>query len=274
MKVWLNGELVDSQRARVSVFDHGLTVGDGVFETLKVVGDVPFAMTRHIERLILSAELLGLTPPSADVVRNAMTEAVDANAAQLGDHGRLRVTFTSGEGPPGSDRGPGPRTLIAYAVAGSPWPATTSAVTVSWPRNERGPLTGVKSTSYAENAVALAQAQRQGASEALWVNTVGQLCEGAGSNVFLVRDGRVLTPALRSGCLAGVTRALVLEWFDVQEADLSPADLAEADEVFLTSSTRDVHPVTRLDGRALGPIQVGSQLASEFAKRAAQDLDP
>jgi branched-chain amino acid aminotransferase len=143
-----------------------------------------------------------------------------------------------------------------------------------WPRNERGPLVGLKTTSYADNVVALQWAHAQGADEALLANTVGELCEGTGSNVFVVLDGQVLTPRLASGCLAGVTRDLVLEWTEAAEAEIALVELYEADEVFLTSSTRDVQAVTGLDGlpRPVGPRT--RHVREEFARRSAADRDP
>src|SRR5690606_28034602 len=133
-----------------------------------------------------------------------------------------------------------------------PWEPDTTAVTVPWPRNDRSPLAGVKTTSYAENVVALAEARKVGATEALMANTRGNLCEGTGSNVFLATGDRLLTPPLMAGCLAGVTRALVLELLpEADEDDLPLAALAEADEVLLTSTTRGVQPLRALDGRAL-----------------------
>jgi branched-chain amino acid aminotransferase len=149
-------------------------------------------------------------------------------------------------------------------------------VTVPWVRNERSPVAGLKTTSYAENVVALAYAKQRGASEALFANTQGQLCEGTGSNVFVVVEGRVLTPTLASGCLAGVTRALLMEWCDVVEFDLPVDVLISADEVFLTSSTRDVQPVHRVDDRVLSgaPGRVTARCAEEFARRASADMEP
>ena len=204
----------------------------------------------------------------------AMTEAVAANRSLIADGGRLRVTYTSGPGPLGSDRGPGPCTLLAVAAPGTPWPETARVITSPWPRNERGPLAGVKSTSYAGNAVALAAAKRAGASEALLGNTRGELCEGTGSNVFLVRDGVVVTPPLSSGCLAGITRELVLEWFPAEEGVLALDALLGADEIFLTSSTRNVHPVSRVDDRELSRAHRAVQLAAAFEERMRADLDP
>ncbi|NEE51568.1 4-amino-4-deoxychorismate lyase, partial [Streptomyces sp. SID8455] len=119
--------------------------------------------------------------------------------------------------------------------------------TVPWTRNERGALTGLKTTSYAENVVALARARERGASEALFPNTVGRLCEGTGSNVFVVLDGRIHTPPVASGCLAGITRALAVEWTGAEESDLPMEVLAEADEIFLTSTLRDIQAVHRVD---------------------------
>ena len=146
MRVWLNGHVLALDEARVSVLDHGFTVGDGVFETLKVVNGLPFAPTRHIARLRRSAAALGLREPDPDLVAAAMGDAIAANRTEIGVLGRLRVTYTSGPGPAGSERGDGPCTLTAVATPGAPWPATTAVITVDWPRNERGPLAGVKST--------------------------------------------------------------------------------------------------------------------------------
>jgi len=114
-----------------------------------------------------------------------------------------------------------------------------------------------------------------GASEAILANSSGELCEGTGTNVFVVIDGELLTPALSSGCLAGITRELVLEWSGASEAALGLAALRVADEIFLTSSTRDVHPVVRIDDRELaGPGPVTSAVAADFRARSAADVDP
>jgi branched-chain amino acid aminotransferase len=136
-------------------------------------------------------------------------------------------------------------------------------------------LAGLKTTSYAENVVALAAARERGASEAIFANTVGNLCEGTGTNIFCVYDGELVTPTLGSGALAGVTRGLVLAWFGAVERDVPLERLAEADEVFLTSTTRDVQPVHRVDERELSaPGEVTAAVAKTFAERAGEDLDP
>ncbi|MFF3644820.1 aminotransferase class IV [Streptomyces sp. NPDC002564] len=273
MKIWLNGGLQDVESARVSVLDHGLTVGDGIFETVKTVEGRPFALTRHLARLARSAHGLGLPEPDLDEVRRACAAVLDANPLPLG---RLRITFTGGLSPLGSDRGDdGPTLVVALGEAGRR-PDTTAVITVPWTRNERGALTGLKTTSYAENVVALARAHEQGASEALFANTVGQLCEGTGSNVFVVLGGEVHTPPVASGCLAGITRELAAEWTGAHETDLPLDVLARADEVFLTSTLRDVQAVHRVDGRELpgAPGPVTAKAMRVFAERAAGDLDP
>lgn len=145
-----------------------------------------------------------------------------------------------------------------------------------WVRNERSAVAGLKTTSYAENVVALAAAHRAGASEALLANTVGRLCEGTGSNVFVVLDGELHTPPLESGCLAGITRALVVEWAGAKETDLPFEALEQAEEVFVTSSLRDAQAVVRLDGRELGtePGRVTAEVMRIFQVKAGDDLDP
>jgi branched-chain amino acid aminotransferase len=273
VKAWIDGRLVDAEEAYVSAFDHGFTVGDGVFETLRMAGDRPFALTRHLHRLARSAMALGLDLPAEESLRAAVEATLAANDAA--DLGRIRITITGGAGPLGSGRGGGPSTVVVMVSAARPWPATTTLVTVPWPRNERSAVAGLKTTSYAENVVALAWAHERGASEALLLNTSGYVCEGTGSNVFAVVGGQVVTPPLTSGCLAGVTRELVLEWCGGAEVDLTPAQLAAADEVFVTSSTRDVHPVDRVDAIAyVAPGPVTARVAAEFARRAALDDDP
>ena len=272
MKVWVDGQLTDAALARISPFDHGFTVGDGVFETCKVVAGVPFALTRHLQRLDRSAAGLGLPAPDHERVRAAIASLLEAEP----DAGRLRITYTGGVSPLGSDRGDAGPTLVLAAAPEGRWETTTSVSTVPWPRNERSAVAGLKTTSYAENVVALAYAHARGASEAIFANTVGQLCEGTGSNLFIVLDGQLLTPPLTSGCLAGVSRELVLEWTDAAEADLPLSALAQAEEAFLTSSTRDVQAIGVVDGKGL-PMASGPKtqdVVRVFAQRSAETPDP
>ena len=255
MRAWMNGELLtDATAPAVLVSDHGLTVGDGVFEAIKVVGGLPFALDRHLERLHRSAAGLGLAGLDDGAVRRGVAAVLDGQDLPLG---RLRITVTGGPAPMGSGRGDAAPTLIVVADAMQPWPETTAVATVPWPRNERGALAGLKTTSYAENVVALAHARERGATEAVFANLAGHLCEGTGSNVFYVVDGELRTPTLASGCLAGVTRALILEWYGGREVD-EPIEVVErASEVFLASTTRDAQAVARWDDRevpAPGPV--------------------
>ncbi|MGI8757114.1 MAG: aminotransferase class IV [Acidimicrobiales bacterium] len=280
--VWVDGMVRPAGEATVDALDHGITVGDGVFETCKVVDGTPFALTRHLARLRRSAEIIGLALPWSDShLRAACADTVtaaqrDATNAESGV-GRLRITVTAGPGPLGSDRDVVPPTLVVAAAPGPPWPATTGVATVAWARNERSSVAGAKTTSYAEHVVALAEAHRRGASEAILCDTRGRLSEGTGSNLFLTVDGQLCTPSLTTGCLAGITRALVLATVGVTERDdLAFADLAGADEAFLTSSTRDIHPIAHVDGVALaqapGPLTAAASDA--FAALQRTTLDP
>jgi branched-chain amino acid aminotransferase len=272
--IWLDGELVDSDRARVSPFDHGLLVGDGVFETVRVYGGRPFAWTRHLDRLAHSAAGLGLAVPDRDDLRDAADAVLAANGHL---EARLRITVTGGVAPLGSERGDAPPTVIVATSEVKPWPPAVRVVVVPWVRNERGATAGLKTTSYAENVRALADAHARGASEAIFANTRDELCEATGSNVFVVRDGVVATPPASSGCLLGVTRALVLELgMPVEETALSLDALRDADEAFLTSTTREVQPIEAVDDRELpsAPGPVTGKLAELFTALVARELDP
>ncbi|AWK07769.1 4-amino-4-deoxychorismate lyase [Streptomyces spongiicola] len=273
MRIWVNGGLRDAGEAVVSVFDHGLTVGDGVFETVKATGGSPFALTRHLDRLTRSARGLGLPDPDRDEVRHACRAVLEANPMPLG---RLRITYTGGLSPLGSDRGGKSPSLVVALAATTRRPDGTAVITVPWTRNERGALAGLKTTSYAENVVALTRARERGASEALFANTLGRLCEGTGSNVFVVVDGQLFTPPVTSGCLAGITRALTAEWTGAQEADLPMDVLERAEEIFLTSTTRDVQAVHRVDDRELpgAPGPLTAKAMRIFEEHAAADPDP
>ena len=273
MRVWANGSvLTDPTAPVVSVTDHGFTVGDGVFEAAKVVDGRPFALSRHLQRLGRSARGLGLADPDLDRVRDAVEAVLAAEPLPLG---RLRITYTAGPAPLGSGRGDGAPTLVVAAAPLKRRPDAATIAAVPWPRNERGAVAGLKTTSYAENVVALAWARERGADEAVFANTAGDLCEGTGTNVFYVVDGELRTPSLRSGCLAGITRGLLVEWCDVREIDEPVEVLASAEEVFLASTTRDVQPVVRCDGRDLGPAgPVTRAAAATWAEREAEDADP
>ena len=269
---WVNGDLVDPLESSVSAVDHAIVVGDGVFETLKVTEGTPFAISRHIRRLVFSAQGLGIPLPNEDLVRKAIDEVMreDPHAE------RLRVTWSSGPGPLSSSRGDGEGTLSVASSPGTNWPASEKVQLSEWTRNENGALTGLKTTSYAENVKALYSANEDGCSEAVFLNTSGWLCEGTGTNIFLVVNGILITPDLSSGCLAGITRELVLEIEKVEERNISLKEASMASEAFLTSSTRDISPISSL-GEIVFPNPPGdvtAKVAEKFAELVASNPDP
>ncbi len=270
-KWWINGELVDPAVAALPLADHGLTVGDGCFETTKVVRGEAFAITRHLQRLRRS--LAGLRIELA-LTDNKIRAAVDEVLASGDDAGTVRITVTAGSGPLSSERSEGDPTVIVAVAPGRVWTATAEVITVAWPRNDRGALAGIKSTSYAENVLALAEAKRLDASEAIFPNTIGNLCEGTGTNIFVELGGRLVTPPLTSGCLAGITRDLVLECNEAEEVDVPIEHLLTTSEAFLTSSTRDVMPISRIDARALETGPLTSAAATAFASLVEASTDP
>lgn len=283
--IWSNGRLHGPEELLLSGVDHGLTVGDGVFETCAVYDGTAFALTRHLRRLKRSAEGLGLAAPDEGAVR----EGVAAVLADAGpDVGRLRITLTGGPGPLGSHRFAAEDQRQSILVLAGPGARSevSRVIRVPWVRNERSSVAGLKTTSYAENVVAVAEAYRRGADEAVLANTVGDLCEGTASNVFVERDGELVTPPLSSGCLAGITRELLLEWsaaagLPVREAAPGELRYEVLDEVaagsahlMMSGSIRNVSPVASLDGVdiALGPVSLEAQRL--FQARLADDLDP
>jgi len=287
--LWADGRLVGPGDAALSAVDHGITVGDGVFETCAVFDGQAFALTRHLRRLARSAAGLGLDAPDDGLVRDGVVqvleEAQSRTAAGAGAVGRLRITVTAGIGPLGSGRTPGAQTVVVAAG-----PATIvargRAVRSPWTRNERSAVAGLKTTSYAENVVALADAVAKGGDEALLANTVGDLCEGTGANVFVERDGELVTPLLSTGCLAGITRELLLEWaaedgLPVREARPDELPFDVLDEVtdgranlLLTGSVRNVQPVTWLDGVDVVAGTVSLAARELFEHRRRERLDP
>lgn len=277
VRVWVNGERVHPTAPSIAALDHGVTVGDGVFETCRVVDGVPFALKRHAARLDRSMAGLGLPAADHGVIEAGIKSVL---AGETIAFGRLRYTVTGGAGPLGSDRSDSPLTYIVTAGPQPPNPDTAKLVVVPWTRNEHGATAGLKTTSYAENVVALAFAKERGGVEALFANTVGNLCECTGSNVFVVVAGEILTPDLASGPLAGVTRELVIQWcrdegLTVRAEPLPMSILEQAAEVFVTSSTKDVLPVHAIDDRLIAaPGPVTARAAEIFARLSIERLDP
>ena len=277
MKTWLNGHLLGSpDEPSISALDHGMIVGDGVFETIKIEDGQPFALTRHLDRLVRSAEGLGIGKPDTGALREGVVATMEGQELPFG---RIRLTVTSGPGPLGSPRGGAGLTQVVITEPCDRPPSVSRIATVPWPRNERGALAGLKTTSYAENALMVEHALARGASEAVMPNTAGHLCEGTGSNIMYVLGDQLVTPTLHAGPLAGVTRALVLEWcageLDVVERDAPIGVLQEADEVILVGTTRDVQAISHVDDRELlAPGPVTRRAQEIWARESVKDVDP
>ena len=278
MAVWVNGRMVDPGQPHLRVDDHGVIVGDGVFETLLVVSNgteaAAFAVGRHLDRLRRSAQALRLDCPYRDEdLRDAIARCLDVAPGA----GIVRVTVTSGGGAVGSRRGDGPGSTIVIAGNQPPvYPPGTAVAVVPFARNERGAMAGIKTTSYAENVLALDMARRRGASEAIFADTRGRVSEGTGSNIFWSDGERLHTPPLDTGCLAGVTRELIMERVDATETHLQVDDLPRVPEAFLASTTRSVQSIGRIDDTDL-PVVDGDLTAAAAAAMAelmSADLDP
>jgi branched-chain amino acid aminotransferase len=277
VKLWLNGELTEEREAGLLPSDHGLLLGDGVFETLRWYAGRPFALRSHLERLEAGALMLDLHTPPLDELERAAHAVIEAN--DLSD-ARMRITLTSGPGPPGLARGPGPTTAIVAALSLEPWPASATATLSRWRRDERSPLAGVKTISLVDHVMALGEARARGASEALLLNGRDELCEATTANVFCVRGGQVATPALTSGCLAGITRDRLLRLcarlrIGAVEATLQAEVLHESQEMFLTSSTREVQPLVAIDNRPIGngePGKLTLRLAEAYSEMVRVEL--
>lgn len=281
--IWKDGRFLTPEEPALSAVDHGVTVGDGLFETCAVYGGQAFALSRHLRRLARSAAGLGLTAPDEDLVRRGVEQVLERAGAQAG---RLRITVTAGMAPLGSARGTGPLSVLVAAGPIGPAALTNRVVRLPWVRNERSAVAGLKTTSYAENVVGFAYAAARGADEGLLANTVGALCEGTASNVFVELGGELLTPHLATGPLAGITRELLLEWgtqegLPVREARPDELPFTVLDDVAtgrvhlaLAGSIRNVVPVVALDGQdvAPGPLSLAAQ--ELFTRRAGEQIDP
>ncbi|MCL2666684.1 MAG: aminotransferase class IV, partial [Micrococcales bacterium] len=245
----------------------------GVYESLAVIDGTVFALRRHLDRLVHSAQVVGVDLPGSDVLRGAAQEVARTGGWS---YGRLRLTATAGS----ADGAPG-----VLLVVGTPARAVEQVrvVRVPWVRNERSAVVGAKATSTAGNQLAARAARQAGADEAVMANTRGELCECTTSNVLLETDDELLTPPLASGCLGGVTRALLLEWsqeWDVTVREQTMAysildDVAAGRAGLAVSSTlRTLVPVVGLDGQATRPAALAQHVRELFDTRRREDLDP
>lgn len=267
----LNGKLVPADEARIPALDHGLLYGDGLFETLRVYGGRFFRLAAHLERLRRGAAQIHLELPWTDA---ELTEALAATVRENRiDEGALRLTVTRGAGLPVPELAVGGPP--AYLVTARPWSGVPVACSACFAgRHPRAFVPGIKSLSYLPFLLARDEARRRGYDEALL--TAGEeVVEGSASNVFIVAGGRLKTPPLGSGCLPGVTRAVVLELaaaegLPAEEAALTCGDLLGADEVFLTGSLAGIRSVARLEERDLPTgCPVTRRLREAFRERVA-----
>ncbi len=276
----LNGELISANEACVSPFDLGLTVGLGVFETMAAYDGKVFAYDLHHARLIKSAEVFALPVPERSVITAAITEVIDANHYHQGRY-RIRVTLTGGVNQLGGGREQGDVMVTAQAADSASGGDSAKLAWVPFVINERAATAGVKSTSYADHVLAYRHALNAGADEALMLNSQGHLAEGSMSNVFVVKDGVVQTPSLASGCLPGVTRQLVIGLcadldLPIKECQLGAQDIDRADEIFLTSSLREIQAAVLLgpEARATEAVtgDVTGRLAEAYAEMIRKEL--
>lgn len=255
-QLWSNGEWFDSEGFPGSPLDRGAILGLGLFETLLALDGVPVFAGRHLARLLAGCERLRWNVSLPDF-HDTAKELLVRNHLTSG-RARIRLGVSAGSGSIddlalGDDR---VVTMIALPVAAAP--ASLAVNLCPWPRNENSPLVGLKCASYAENLVALDHARRLGFDETLFLNTAGNLCEAATANLFLVKDGALLTPPLASGCLPGITRGVVIELagrhgIPCEESNLTVVDLHAADEVFVTSSIRGLTRISRFETKDLPP---------------------
>lgn len=269
-QLWCNGQWLTSLDFPCSPMDRGTLHGLGLFETLLALDGAPVFSDRHLARLKQASNRLGWPLSMPDFYETAV-ELLVRNGLTAG-RARIRLSITAGSGPisnltPGDDR-----LVWMTALPAAELPASLTACLSPWPRNERSPLAGLKCASYAENLIALDHARRQGFDEAIFTNTAGHFCEAATANLFVVIDGKLFTPPLAAGCLPGITREVVIELateleISCEERNLSPAELPQAEEIFLTSSLCGVMPLSRFENHryAAGRITQVLQQALEAA---------
>ena len=260
---WLNGEL--THQPMIAATNRGLLAGQGLFETLKVANGKPQFVHRHLERLMRSCHMLDWPRLDTAAIATGIRSLIQVNAATASEY-RLRVTCTQ-------EASSEITVLIGMSVL-NPWPATTSCTLVPWVRNENSVLTGIKTTSYFENILAMNWAQDRGFSEGLFANSQGNLSEGATSNIFVVIGGEVVTPSLASGVLPGITRGVLLDHGLAHEKELELDVLKHCTEMFLTSSTRGVHPVERCGERLMAASwPLTKEISEEYAQIVAHDMN-
>jgi branched-chain amino acid aminotransferase len=264
----VNGVVTPAAEAHVSVLDNGFTFGDAVYETLRTYGGRPFELGRHLRRLRRSADRIAVAIPQTDSELGARLDALLAAASNAESYIRFIVSRGVGDISYNFDRVKGPTIVMAVKpYAPMPESAYTEGIVVSLVgvrRNHPDALDpAIKSCNLLNNVLAMQEAQSRGALEAILLNQHGELAEGAGSNVFVVKHGRPLTPPLSAGILPGITREVLFEiargaGLPVEERVLHADDLLKADEAFITSTLKELAPIRRVDAQAMpqapGPV--------------------
>ncbi len=264
--IYLNGSLVSGNTAALSPYDHGFLYGHGLFETMRSYRGKVFRLQSHLGRLANSMSMLGWPQFASDEEFEAAIH--DTLAANQLSEASVRLTVSRGVGPARPDAAScGKPTVMVFALPYVPlsqecYEEGWSLATVGIRRNLSSPLYSIKSANYLDNLLAKTEAQQRGAREALILNTAGNIAEGTMSNIFFVIAGKLVTPDLASGILPGVTRAVVLELalqagLLVEDRPVSPKEISEATEVFLTSSLVEIIPVTMLDSHKIGDGRPG-----------------
>lgn len=263
----INGNIAPAADARVSVLDNGFTFGDSVYETLRTYGGRPLALDRHLRRLRASASRIAVALPLTDEVLTARLDALLEAGGNAESYIRMIVTRGVGDISYNFDRVQGPTVVMAvkpYApLAPGDYENGVQAALVSVRRNAADALDpAIKSCNLLNNILAMREAQSRGAMEAILLNHRGEVAEGAGSNIFLVRQGAVVTPPLSAGILAGITREILMEvaagaGHPVREQTLVAGDLFAADELFFTSTLKELAPIRAIDTSAVGDGKPG-----------------
>jgi branched-chain amino acid aminotransferase len=267
LKIYINGTLFDKEDAKISVYDHGLLYGDGVFEGIRVYSGKVFRLAEHLERLWNSAKAIWLQiPMTPDQLAQAVRDTVKVNQI---DDGYVRLVVTRGAGSLGLDpnKTSDPQVIIIadYIALYPPeyYEQGLQIVTVSTIRNHPAALSPrIKSLNYLNNILAKIEGQQAGCVEALMLNHKGEVSECTGDNIFLVSKGALLTPSVDAGVLEGITRAVVIELargagIPVREIPLTKHDVYIADEAFLTGSAAEIVPVVKVDSRPIGDAKPG-----------------
>jgi len=279
MQVYIDGKFFPQSKANVSVYDHGFLYGDGVFEGIRIYNDNIFMLDEHINRLYDSAKAIKLIIPLSKVeLRNAVTQTHKVNGLK---DGYIRLIVTRGVGDLGIDPGKCPKPSIIIIVnkitlyPGELYKKGMEIITASTQRTPVSALNPqIKSMNYLNNILAKIEAVNAGANEALMLNSSGNVVECSGDNIFIYRNGTLITPPTSIGALDGITRGIVIkiakqEGLKVEELIFSRYEVYTSDECFLSGTAAEIIPVIKVDGREIGngkPGKITALLINKFKK--------